>query len=177
MYSKGDLRSVIFKQYYLRCLAHASYLPGDSQLHFVFHPNGRLLDSLQEEGSTLVTFAYDGATGRLTAKQTISSLPPAFARTNLTSEVAISPSARLVYAANRLHDTIAWLAVAAGGTLRFAGEEPTRSDDPRFFTFDPSGSFVYSCNQRADAIASFRTSRMTALNLGSSPVLRRIARG
>jgi len=135
--------------------------PGDGPRHFAFHPNGRLLYSLQEEGSTLVTFDYDGATGRLRAKQTISSLPPGFAGTNYTSEVVVSPDARFVYAANRLHDTIAWFSVAADGTLRFAGEESTRGDYPRFFTFDPSGRFVYSCNQRADAIVSFRVNQKT----------------
>jgi 6-phosphogluconolactonase (cycloisomerase 2 family) len=135
--------------------------PGDGPRHFAFHPNGRVLYSLQEEGSTLVTFDYDGATGHLKAKQTISSVPPGFAGTNYTSEVAISPDARFVYAANRLHDTIAWFSIAADGTLRFVGEEPTRGDYPRFFTFDPSGRFVYSCNQRADAIVSFRVNRKT----------------
>jgi 6-phosphogluconolactonase len=135
--------------------------PGDGPRHFAFHPNGRLLYSLQEEGSTLVTFDYDGASGRLKAKQTISSLPPGFAGSNFTSEVAVSADARFVYAANRLHDTIAWFSIAADGTLQFAGEEPTRGNYPRFFTFDPSGRFAFSCNQRADAIASFRVNRET----------------
>lgn len=134
---------------------------GDGPRHFAFHPNGRLLYSLQEEGSTLITFDYDGSTGRLKAKQTISSLPAGFAGTNFTSEVAVSPDARFVYAANRLHDTIAWFSIAADGMLQFAGEEPTRGNYPRFFTFDPSGGFVYSCNQRADAIVSFRVNRKT----------------
>ncbi len=135
--------------------------PGDGPRHFAFHPNGRLLYSLQEEGSTLVTFDYDGAAGRLKARQTISSLPPGFAGSNFTSEIAIAPDARFVYAANRLHDTIAWFSIAADGTLRYAGEEPTRGNYPRFFTFDPSGRFVYCCNQRADAIVSFRVNRKT----------------
>jgi 6-phosphogluconolactonase len=139
----------------------ADVAPGDGARHFAFHPNGRLLYSLQEEGSTLVTFDYDGGTGRLSAKQTISSLPPGFAGSNYTSEVAVSPDARFVYAANRLHDTIAWFSIAADGTLRFAGEEPTRGNYPRFFTFDPSGRFVYCCNQRADAIVSFRVNHKT----------------
>lgn len=139
----------------------AAVAPGDGPRHFAFHPNGRYLYSLQEEGSTLATFDYDAAAGRLTARQTISSLPPGFAGTNYTSEVAVSPDARFVYAANRLHDTIAWFSIAADGTLRFAGEEPTRGNYPRFFTFDPSGRFVYSCNQRADAIVSFRVNRKT----------------
>ena len=135
--------------------------PGDGPRHFVFHPNGRLLYSLQEEGSTLVTFDYDAAAGRLQAKQTISSLPAGFAGTNFTSEVALAPDARFVYAANRVHDTVAWFSIAADGTLQFAGEEPTRGNYPRFFTFDPSGNFVYVCNQRADAIVSFRVNRKT----------------
>jgi 6-phosphogluconolactonase len=135
--------------------------PGDGPRHFAFHPNGRVLYSLQEEGSTLVTFDYDGSTGRLRAKQTISSLPAGFAGSNFTSEVAVSPDARFVYAANRLHDTIAWFSVAGDGTLQFAGEEPTRGNYPRFFTFDPSWRFAYSCNQRADAIVSFRVNRRT----------------
>lgn len=138
-----------------------AFPPGDGPRHFAFHPNGRLLYSLQEEGSTIVTFDYDRSTGALKPKQTISSLPPGFAGTNFTSEVAVSPDARFVYAANRLHDTISWFSIAADGTLRFAGEEPTRGDYPRFFTFDPSGNFAYSCNQRADAIVSFRVNRRT----------------
>jgi 6-phosphogluconolactonase (cycloisomerase 2 family) len=44
----------------------------------------------------------------LKAKQTISSLPAGFAGSNFTSEVAVSPDARFVYAANQHHDTIAW---------------------------------------------------------------------
>ena len=135
--------------------------PGDGPRHFAFHPNGKLLYSLQEEGSTLVTFDYDGATGRLNAKQTISSLPPGFAGSNFTSEVAVSSDARFVYAANRLHDTIAWFSIAADGTLRYAGEEPTRGNYPRFFTLDPTGAWVYCCNQRADAIVTMRVNRKT----------------
>jgi 6-phosphogluconolactonase len=135
--------------------------PGDGPRHFAFHPNGRWLYSLQEEASTLVTFDYDGARGGLTARQTISSLPRGFAGTSFTSEVRISPDARFVYAANRLHDSIAWFAIGAAGELTFAGEEWTRGDYPRSFTIDPSGSFLYSCNQRSDAIAVFRVNRKT----------------
>jgi 6-phosphogluconolactonase len=135
--------------------------PGDGPRHFIFHPNGRWLYSLQEEASTLATFDYDAARGMLTPKQTVSSLPWDFAGTNFTSEVRISPDARFVYAANRLHDTIAWFAVGAGGGLTFAGEEWTRGDYPRSFTIDPTGAFLYACNQRSDAIACFRVHAQT----------------
>jgi len=135
--------------------------PGDGPRHFTFHPNGRWFYSLQEEASTLVLFDYDAARGRLTARQTLSSLPKGFAGTNFTSEVLISPDAKFLYAANRLHDTIAWFSIAANGELAFGGEEWTRGDYPRSFNIDPTGNFLYSCNQRSDAVATFRVNKKT----------------
>ena len=139
----------------------AALPPGDGPRHFVFHPNGRWLYSLQEEGSTLVTFDYDAARGVLTPRQTVSRLPKGFAGTNFTSEVRVSPDARFVYAANRFHDSIAWFSIDREGNLSFAGEEWTRGDYPRSFTIDPTGSFLYTCNQHSDVIACFRVSRKT----------------
>lgn len=134
---------------------------GDGPRHFAFHPSRPWLYSLQEEASTLVLFDFDAADGTLKARQTISSLPKGFAGTNFTSEVAVSPDGRFVYAANRLHDSIAWFSIGAAGALAFAGEEWTRGDYPRSFTIDPAGNFLYSCNQRADAIVVFRVDRQS----------------
>lgn len=135
--------------------------PGDGPRHFAFHPNGRWLYSLQEEASTLVTYDYDAARGMLTAKQTISSLPEGFSGTNFTSEVVVSRDGRFVYAANRLHDSIAFFSVGKAGALTFAGEEWTRGDYPRSFGISPAGNFLYSCNQRSDAISTYRVNRQT----------------
>ena len=133
--------------------------PGDGPRHFAFHPNGRWFYSLQEEGSTLALFDYDATYGRLTARHTISSLPKGFAGTNFTSEVLISADAKFLYAANRLHDSIAWFSIAQNGELTFIGEEWTRGDYPRSFNIDPTGNFLYSCNQRGDAVAAFRVNK------------------
>ena len=135
--------------------------PGDGPRHFAFHPNGRWLYSLQEEGSTIVLFDYDPAQGRLGARQTVSSLPPGFAGSSFSSEIMVSRDGRFVYAANRLHDGIAWFSISETGTLTFVGEEWTRGDYPRSFNFDPTGTFVYSCNQRADNITTFRVDQKT----------------
>ena len=72
---------------------------GDGPRHFAFHPKGQWVYSLQEEGSTIVTFDYDASNGRLRAKQTLSTLPRGFAGTNFTSEIVVSPDARFVYVA------------------------------------------------------------------------------
>jgi len=135
--------------------------PGDGPRHFAFHPGGRWFYSLQEEGSTLVAFDYDSARGRLTEKQTLSSLPKGFVGTNFTSEVMTSADGKFLYAANRLHDSIAWFPISATGTLSFGGEEWTRGDYPRSFSIDPTGNFLYCCNQRGDAVTTFRVNRQT----------------
>jgi len=135
--------------------------PGDGPRHFVFHPNGRWFYSIQEEGSTIVLFDYDAAAGRLASRQTISTLPPGFAGSNFCSEILVSADGRFVYAGNRLHDSIGIFSIGADGTLTFVGEEWTRGDYPRSFNFDPTGQFLYSCNQRADNIAVFRVDRQT----------------
>ena len=135
--------------------------PGDGPRHFFFHPNGRWCYSLQEEGSNIVLFDYDSANGRLTARQTISSLPLGFVGSNFCSEIMVSGDGRFVYAGNRLHDSIGIFSVGKTGELTFVGEEWTRGNYPRSFNFDPTGQFLYSCNQRGDNVAVFRVDRKT----------------
>jgi 6-phosphogluconolactonase len=133
--------------------------PGDGPRHFAFHSNGRWLYSIQEEGSTIVRFDYDPASGHLQERQTISTLPPGFAGSNFCSGIQISADGRFVYAGNRLHDSIGIFSVGAGGQLSFVGDEWTRGNYPRSFSFDPSNRFLYCCNQRADAVTVFRVDR------------------
>ena len=135
--------------------------PGDGPRHVAFHPNGRWLYSIQEEGSTVVLFDWDGAAGRLTARQTISSLPPGYAGSNFCSEILVATDGRFVYAGNRLHDSIGIFAVGRTGELTFAGDEWTRGNYPRSFAFDPVGRFLYCCNQRADHVTVFRADAKT----------------
>lgn len=135
--------------------------PGDGPRHFHFHPDGRWFYSIQEEGSTIVLFDYDARAGRLTSRQTISTLPPGFAGSNFCSEILVSDDGQFVYAGNRLHDSIGIFSIGPNGDLTYRGEEWTRGDYPRSFNFDPTGQFLYCCNQRADNIAVFRVNRRT----------------
>lgn len=135
--------------------------PGDGPRHFHFHPLGRWLYSIQEEGSTIVLFDYDAATGRLTSRQTIPTLPPGFAGSNFCSGILVSADGRFVYAGNRLHDSISIFAISPNGTLTYSGEEWTRGNYPRSFNFNPTGQFLYCCNQRGDNITVFRVDQKT----------------
>jgi len=135
--------------------------PGDGPRHFCFHPDGRWFYSLQEEASNIVLFDYDSAHGRLSARQTISSLSPGFACSNFCSEIMVSGDGRFVYAGNRLHDSIGIFSIRKTGELAFVADEWTRGNYPRSFNFDPAGQFLYCCNQRGDNIAVFRVNRKT----------------
>jgi len=72
-----------------------------------------------------------------------------------------SPDGRFVYGGNRLHDSIGIFAAGPGGELPFAGYEWTRGNYPRSFAFDPTGRFLYCCNQRADNVNVFRVDAKT----------------
>ena len=140
-----------------------SFPSGDGPRHFAFHPNGRWMYVLAEESSTIVLCDYDATHGAFKLRETISSLPDGFAGTNFTSEVVISPDGRFLYAANRLHDTIAICAIGGDGKLTRIGEVSTLGDYPRHCTFDPAGQFFYVCNQRSDNITCFRMNGVTGL--------------
>jgi len=143
--------------------AFTSLPPGDGPRHVDFHPNGKWMYSVQEEGSTIVRFDYDAEAGKLTARQTIPTLPRGYAGSNFCSEILVSADGRFVYVGNRLHDSIGIFAVGENGDLKPVADEWTRGNYPRSFAFDPTGEFLYCCNQRADHVAVFRTDRKSGL--------------
>lgn len=134
---------------------------GDGPRHFAFHPNGRWMYSIQEEASTIVFFHYDPAAGSLAAHQTVSTLPPGFTGTNFCSEIVISQDGRFLYAANRLHNSIAVFSIAANGGLARLGEAMTEGDYPNHIAIAPGGNHLYVCNQRSDQITSFHVDKST----------------
>ena len=136
---------------------------GDGPRHFAFHPNGRWMYSIQEEASTLVFFSYDPSAGSLSAQQTVSTLPPGFTGTNFCSEVMVSPDGRFLYAANRLHNSIAVFAIAHDGKLHPVGEALTEGDYPNHIQLGPSRNVLYVCNQRSDQITAFRVDNKTGM--------------
>ena len=70
---------------------------GDGARHFAFHPNGKMLFSVQEEGGTIVSFDYQPETGALTKRQTLSTLPNGYQGSFYSSEIVVGPGARFVY--------------------------------------------------------------------------------
>jgi 6-phosphogluconolactonase len=135
--------------------------PGSGPRHFVFHPNGRVFYNLYEHNANVAVYDYDAARGGLKLKQTVSSLPPKFQGSNLSSEIVMTADGKFLYAANRLHNAIASFAAAEDGQLRAISESWVHADSPRSLCIEPSGSFLYACNQRGDSITSFHLNAAT----------------
>ena len=129
---------------------------GSAPRHFVFHPNGRIFYNLYEHDAKIAVYDYDATRGGLHLKQTLSTLPPKFAGSNLAAEILITADGRFVYVSNRLHNALAVFVVAADGQLRMVSETWVHADYPRSAAIDPSGEFIFSCNQKGDSITSFR---------------------
>lgn len=134
---------------------------GNGPRHLLFHPHRPWLYLLEEEASRIAFCHFDPASGAITLRQSLSTLPPGFAGTSYASELVLSPDARFLYCANRLHDTVALFALAPDGHLVARGEFPTLGDYPRHIALSPDGAFLFVCAQRSDVVTSFRVDRST----------------
>ncbi|HWJ37102.1 MAG TPA: lactonase family protein [Steroidobacteraceae bacterium] len=129
---------------------------GSAPRHFAFHPNGRVFYNLYEHDAKVVVYDYDGANGGMRHKQTISASPSRFAGSILSSEIQMTADGRFLYVSNRLHSGVSVFAVADDGQLRMVSDTWVHADSPRSIAIDPSGEWLYSCNQKGDSITSFR---------------------
>jgi 6-phosphogluconolactonase len=136
--------------------ASVSAEPGAGPRHFAFGADGRTLYVINELSSTLSVYGYDGRTGELKPRQTVSSLPEGFDGKNTCAQVVVSPDGRFVYGSNRGHNSIAIWAIADGGEVSLAGHEPTQGTDPRNFAIDPGSQWLLAANQRSNTIVHFR---------------------
>jgi 6-phosphogluconolactonase (cycloisomerase 2 family) len=118
---------------------------GSAPRHFVFHPND----------AKVVVYAYDG-TGGMREVQSVAASPAKYAGSILSSDIVMTPDGRFLYVSNRLHGGVSVFAVAGTGELRMIADTWTHADSPRCLAVDPSGEFLYSCNQKGDSITSFR---------------------
>jgi 6-phosphogluconolactonase len=140
----------------------ATAAPGAGPRHFALHPSGKFGYVLDEMGSTVSAFSYDGVSGALHPLQTISSLPKGFSGHNDAAEIAVHPSGKFLYASNRGHDSIAVFSIDQNkGTLKRIEFVPTKGTSPRNFAIDPTGKLIFAENEKSDNIVFFRIDPQT----------------
>lgn len=135
---------------------------GAGPRHMAFHPLGKTAYVVNELDATVNTFDYDSKTGKLTQKQTISTLPEGYKDPSWCADIHAHPHGNFVYASNRGHNSIAIFSVDLNsGELTFIKTESTKGDFPRNFAIDPNGRFLWVANQNSDSIYIFKINTQT----------------
>jgi 6-phosphogluconolactonase len=130
--------------------------PGSGPRHLAFSPNARFAYVINEHGSTVTTFAWDGGAGTLTPIETIPTLPEGYSGKSYCADIHLSADGRFLYGSNRGHDSIAVFSVdREAGRLTPLGHVTGDIRWPRNFALTPSGRWLLVANQNGDSIVTF----------------------
>jgi 6-phosphogluconolactonase len=141
--------------------AFVSVKGGYGPRHLTFSPDKKHVYLLQEMGSAVNVYDYDG--GKLKEKQSISVLRDGFTGRTGAAAIHISPNGKFLYASNRLdaNDITVFSINEETGELTLVEHVPTNGKDPRDFAIDPTGKFLLVANQNSDSIFVFRIDQNT----------------
>jgi len=137
--------------------------PGAGPRHLAWHPNNRILYSINELSNTLNTYVWDVNNARLNvAQENLSTLPAGFRGNSGAGEVMVDAAGKFLYASNRGNDNIAIFSIdPANYQLSAVGWVHTQGRTPRHFNFDPTGNFIHVCNQDSANIVTFKVDKST----------------
>jgi 6-phosphogluconolactonase len=138
--------------------------PGDGPRHLAWHPNGKVVYSINELGNVINVYQWDGA-GNLTPIQLdFSTLPAGFLGTSGAGEVLVDAAGKFLYGSNRGSDNIVICSIdPASFQLTTIGYVHTQGETPRHFNFDPTGNFIHVANQNSANIVTFKVDKTTGM--------------
>lgn len=129
---------------------------GAGPRHLTFHPNGKRVYVINELLNSVTAYDYDAATGALTQKQTVPTLPADFKGTSHCADVKITPDGKYLYGTNRGHDSIAAYRIGDDGTLSLVAIEPSRGKGPQNLAITPDGKWLLCANMPGNNLVVFR---------------------
>jgi 6-phosphogluconolactonase len=131
---------------------------GQGPRHMDFHPNGRWVYLVNEQGQSVTLCDYDSTAGTLKLRQTVSTTPENWDKSKGScADIHLSADGRFVYASNRGHDSLALFAIHADtGELKPLGQTPTEKT-PRSFCLMPGGEkYVVSAGEGSNRLIVYR---------------------
>jgi 6-phosphogluconolactonase len=129
---------------------------GAGPRHLRFSPNGRILYVINELANSVSVYGFDPATGALTERQTITTLPSSFTGDTKTADLRITPDGRFLYGTNRGHDSIAIFRISEDGLLTPVDIVPSLGKGPQNLAITPDGSLLLCANMPGNNVAVFR---------------------
>ncbi|MGZ0168311.1 MAG: lactonase family protein [Planctomycetales bacterium] len=139
--------------------------------HYAHHQTLKMAFTSNERGGGISAWKFDPKSGRLTLKQTLSTLPPNFEGNSAAADINITPDGRFVYVSNRdvtkrdnaddARDTLAGFSIdPQTGDMKLIGYFPT-ARFPRAFCIDLTGKFLYAAGQNSANLFAYSINQQT----------------
>ncbi|MHB1782042.1 MAG: lactonase family protein [Acidimicrobiales bacterium] len=143
----------------LREVARAQAEPGSGPRHLVAHPDGFLL-ATGELASRLLVFDVDAETGAACQRGSVPATVAETSGENAPSELALGPTGRYCYVANRGADCVSVFELRGGHPVPVA-DVSTRGKTPRHLAV--VGGYLYVANQDSATVVTFELDSGTGL--------------
>ena len=138
--------------------------PGSGPRHLAWHPNGKIVYSINELGNVFNVYMWDGNGNLTPIQQDFSTLPTGFLGTSGAGEVLVDAAGKFLYGSNRGNDNIVICSIDPSTfQLTVLGWVPTQGETPRHFNFDPSGNFIHVGNQNSANIVTFKVDKTSGM--------------
>jgi 6-phosphogluconolactonase len=137
--------------------------------HLVFNAAGTFMYVINENDSTIDTYAFNADIGSIFLSASASTLAPgtdaAQAKKNSGAEIQLAPSGKFLYASNRGDDSIAIFKIGADGIPQAVGWEHAGGalKTPRHFSLTPDGSIMLVASQKSSTVTTLRVDPDTGL--------------
>lgn len=132
--------------------------PGDGPRHAIWSKDNRFLFVLNELGSSVSSFAFDGKSFRKVGKWSM--LPEDFKGETKAAAIKLTADGKILMASNRGHDSIAFYAAdAETGRLTLRNIAKLTGRFPRDFELMPGERFMVVGHKMSDEIMVYRFDR------------------
>jgi 6-phosphogluconolactonase len=136
--------------------------PGAGPRHLAWHPNGKVVYSINELGNIFNVYLWDGNGNLAPLQQSVSTLPAGFLGTSGAGEIQVDAAGKFLYGSNRGSDNIVICSIdPATYQLTVMSWVHTQGETPRHFNFDPTGNFIHVLNQASGNIVTFKVDKST----------------
>lgn len=144
---------------------------GAGPRHLTFHPNGKHVYVINEISNSVTLFDYDAKSGKLTDRQTISTLPKDFTGKSYCADLKITPNGKFLYGTNRGHDSIAIYRLAEDGQMTLQNIAPSMGKGPQNLAITLDGNLLVCANMPGNNVVVFRIDRESGnLTAAGAPV-------
>jgi len=142
--------------------------PGSGPRFIAFDPTRPIAFLVSELASSLTVLEVDGP--RLTARETLSTLPEGFSGKSLGGHILLNHAADRLYVTNRGHDSIAVFALAEDGSPSLLQHVPSRGESPRFLLLLEEEQRLFVANEEGGSVAVFGVAEDGTLQPHGQPI-------